>query len=417
MAVLLSKRKGWRPLAGVALVLGALVLGGAVLAACGGGDEGEEAATATEAAPATEGAGEATTAEAAEETAAADDGVTAAQAVVEETLQPVAWHTPGPAFTPASDLDGKKIYLIPNTTTSTFWQEVQRGLEEAGSSFGIEVVAFDPGGQIAEAARGIEEAIGQNADAIVIGSLPSAALAEPIKAATSAGIPVIVMFDVEEGPVTPEQQELGVYGNVGVCTTCLGEILAAYAVASTGGELTTASVTSPEIPPAKTQNDGYIAGVEEFCPDCTVEQVDVPLAEWSNQLGPAATSILADPAVNVMAPVWCDMVPLMVPAITAANAQGRINIVCQGANEQIMGLLAEGDFVKAVVGSPDAWYGWNAFDQVLRALSGQPPAEDSFLPIRLFTEANIGSVDLNASRDTWFEFDWRPDFEQLWGLS
>jgi ribose transport system substrate-binding protein len=330
----------------------------------------------------------------------------------------VKFVVPGPAFKLASDIRGKTIYIVPNTTTGTFWPPIIDGLKDAAAPFGVKVVAYDSQYTTAGGAKGIEQAIARKADAIIIGSLQSKALAAPIKAATKAGIPVVMMFDQEKGPVSAPQKALGIFGNVGTCDTCAGRVLAALAVVQSNGKANAVSITSPEIPPAKFQSEGFVKGIKEFCPTCKVKEVNVPLSAWSTQLASATTAAIADRGVNFIVPVFSDMNTFMLPAVHAGNAQDRVTMLSQGVGSAAMiELIKKDDVVRGIVGSPDPWYGWSAFDQVLRALSDRPPATNSFLPTRLFTQDNVGSLNLKAAPEKWFGLDWRPAFKKLWSQS
>jgi ribose transport system substrate-binding protein len=341
------------------------------------------------------------------------DGLARAKAVVKQSLAEVKFVAPGPAFKPTG-FEGKTVYLIPNYLAgSTFWQHAYAGLKEAASLFKVKAVGLDPRFSVSEAARLIEQAIGRKAGAIIIGSLPSASLAEPIKEAVKAGIPVIV-----EGETAAQTKKLGVYGVVNACYICLGRVMAAYAVASSGGKLSTVAVQSPEIPDNKLQNDGYVRGIKEFCPSCKVKTVDVPLAQWSSQLGPAATSIAADPDVTWVAPVWCDMAPFMLPAIRASNAADRLTIICQGAATGHLQLVKKQDILMALDTTPDPQWGWNGFDQALRAWSGLPAAKKSITPIRLIAKENMANV-FPKVQQSWYgkSFNLARGFKKLWGLT
>ncbi|MFE5940865.1 sugar ABC transporter substrate-binding protein [Streptomyces sp. NPDC056470] len=352
------------------------------------------------------------------------DGVAQAQAVVAEYLKPMKWQAPGPAFKPADNLDGT-VYIVPNTTKNYFFQQVIGGLTEAAGVFGMDVVAVETEGKISEAARGIREAVGRKAAAIVIGSLQSQALAQPIKEATAAGIPVITMFDKEEvgeqpqpnmSALSPEQAALGIFGDTEDCNTCMGRALAALAVAQSGGNANAVSIMFPEIPPSKYQSAGFLGGMKEFCPNCKTKETGFPISEVGTQLGPATSAALSDPKVNYLVPVFNFMVPMMTPVINAAGAAARATVITQGSDPEVLKMIKSGK-LGGLVASPDGWFGWNAFDQVLRALSGQPPAQDSYLPSRLITKENIDSIDINAPQAAWFGVDYRSELKKLWGLS
>ena len=341
----------------------------------------------------------------------------AAQQLVTSSLGPVKFQPPGPAFKANKNIAGRTIYMVPNTSDSTFWANIIGGLKQAAAPFHVRVVTVSADGTTAGGSRGVAEATAQKASAIVIGSLSSQAMAAPIKAAAAAHIPVVMMYDAWQGPVSPQQKALGIFGNTGVNDSSQGRILAAEAVVANKGHVNAVAISDPEIPPAQSQAEGFVKGVKEFCPSCSATIKDVPLADWSTQLSPATTSIVDNPAVNVIDPVFTDMNTYVLPAIASHGAASRVKVLGQGVDDpQVIEQIKNGQTF-ADDGAPDAFGGWLAFDQVLRAWSGQPPANNSYQPTRLFDSSNVGSINVKTPSADWFGADWTTDFQKLWGVS
>ena len=82
-----------------------------------------------------------------------------------------------------------------------------------------------------------------------------------------------------------------------------------------------------------------------------------------------------------------------------------------------LGLL--GALVKAVVRSTRPTRGWALTDEILRMATKAAPVTETF-PSRLFTAANIGSIEVSAaaqSSGAWFgDNSYQSDFEKLWGV-
>jgi hypothetical protein len=67
-----------------------------------------------------------------------------------------------------------------------------------------------------------------------------------------------------------------------------------------------------------------------------------------------------------------------------------------------LGRIQEGTALKAAIGSPNRWIAYAMADQILRALTGNPPAPDEAIPVRLFDRENIADVDPRAPEERWY---------------
>ena len=93
------------------------------------------------------------------------------------------------------------IAVIPKGTTHDYWKSVDAGAQQAGKELGVQI---DWKGALQESDRAGEIAIVQQfvsdkVSGIVIAPNDIAALAQPIKAATTAGIPVVVIDSAVNG--------------------------------------------------------------------------------------------------------------------------------------------------------------------------------------------------------------------------
>jgi ribose transport system substrate-binding protein len=344
----------------------------------------------------------------------------AAETALREASQPLKFIPPGPKFQPNVEADrGKTIALVSTALSYPFSQQLLSGIEQAAGLFGMKVQGYDSGGDPTTAARQIAQAVGSGAAAIVIQSIPTSLLAAPIKSATDHGIPVIQLFETEQGTPTAEQAAAGVFGNVSFCYSCGGALMADFAVAQLGSKVNAVLISSPEIAVVKLEVNGFVDQLKKLCTTCAWRQVQVPVAQWATGVQPAATSAVADPKVNVIAPVFDALDSYVLAGVSAGNATGRVKIVSYNATQTGLVDLRNGGIIGNAGGS-QTWAGWAAMDQVLRALSKKPPASDAIVPNRVFTQAMAKSLDLSSKTDLdqWFgNPDYRNGFKALWGLS
>ncbi len=187
-------------------VLAPVVALSLVLAACGGDDEGDTAATGED--TAAETGGEDTAAETAAEETAAE---TAAEETAAETGgEDTAAETGGDDTVTATQGGDLTFHMITHSDDGPFWSVVKRGMDAACADLAVDCVwagsVNDPGVQV----QLIETAIAEGADGIA-SSLPSPdQLIGPLQEAVGAGIPVITLNSGSN-----DYQEIGALTHVG----------------------------------------------------------------------------------------------------------------------------------------------------------------------------------------------------------
>lgn len=346
------------------------------------------------------------------------DGVATAKNAVAALEAPVRFAAPGPAISVGSRLKGKTIYMVANGLNFPFVQAMLGALKEGASAVGADVVAVDGAGDTSKAANLVEQGIGRKVDVIVIQSFPAEQLTASLKSAKAAGIPVIEVSGRD--PQLPDEQlkSVGVSAIASFCYRCAGEQMAQFAVADSGGKVNSVLFDVPEIGVSKLERDGYTSALSKLCPSCKVEVVQAPLAQWSSNL-PSLTSssLLRDPSINYLVPLYDAMVGLMEPAVARAQASN-VKIVTYNATKPALTLLSKKQLVAGDVGGMNAWLGWATMDQIARVLTGAQPAADTKIPHRLFSGANISSVDLNQAEPAWYgQINLAVEYKKLWGLS
>jgi ribose transport system substrate-binding protein len=82
-------------------------------------------------------------------------------------------------------------------------------------------------------------------------------------------------------------------------------------------------------------------------------------------------------------------------------------------------MLKNKQFLTADVGASPIFEGWVEADAVLRLMAHQS-VPDSTIPIRLFTQDNIGSLQLTSAAENTGEWygptDFAAGFTKLWGV-
>jgi ABC-type sugar transport system substrate-binding protein len=324
----------------------------------------------------------------------------------------------GPSFHAKQDLKGKTLYFIGVGLEYPFVIQVDDGIKAAAAIFGMKVVAEDAQASSVVAARQISQAVSQGAAAIVVEGIDAGALHSAIAQAAAAHIPVVIGGDADTGGPSGDEPK-GVFGNASASYYNAGQMMAEIAVAKLG-TVHAVFITSSDQTNSAPEYSGFTTELKTLCSACTVTSTNVPESAWATGVGPATTTAISNPTVNVLAILFDAELPLALPSIRSAGASSRVKVVSYNATLPGLQSLAQGNPVIGDPGASNIWDGWQLFDQVLRALNGLPPAPGE-LPNRAFLPATAQTLSLTNSASlgtSWFmNGDIKTFYMQEWGLS
>ncbi|MCK9904405.1 substrate-binding domain-containing protein [Frankia sp. Cpl3] len=328
-----------------------------------------------------------------------------------------AYKDPGPAVTGVSSLAGKTVWYIPLSSQITTTQLVQTSLAEALGTAHIDVHACSGDANPSTIAGCITSAINGKAAGVVFDSIVAGFVAEGIRQLKAAHIPVVIANEPNPDGDSPGDASLAyVPGNPMQAL----QVLAQWIAEDSHGKAAVLinEVTDAPPPIAYVQN-GFIPALKSACSSCTVTVNKIQSANYS--LIPSSTSaaLISNPTTDY---VVSEFDAFAAPTQQGVQQTGKLNAV-KGASAG--GLLAQlqtlksGTFLRADVGTNFAYQGWAMADQLLRLLTGAAPITYQ-VPLRLFTAANIGSLDLTnqaqISGDWYGSTAYKQMFTRLWGL-
>lgn len=344
--------------------------------------------------------------------------VSEAQSLAKKAVAPISnWQPAGQPFD-ASKAKGKSMFYISVSLSIPFEQYMLQGMKEGAAIVGATAVGFDAKSSVAEATRGVGEAIQAKAGVIFIDGFPPTLLAPAIAQAKAAGIPVLTANSQEAGPLLPGYPD-GVVGSATHSFATPGKIEADWIVADSKGNANIIYLRSADVPViTDSEKDAFVNELNRLCSSCKVQVVDVPTSQWSQLTPKTASMIRANPNVNYFVPDFDGEVIFMVPGVTSANAQSKVKIVSFNATPSVMQNLKQHYVVAAETGGPNLLQGWAFADEGLRVLAGQQPLNDLNIPTRLFDATNIDSIDLSLQESEWYGVgDYRAKFKRQWGVS
>jgi ribose transport system substrate-binding protein len=349
---------------------------------------------------------------------ASSANVAKAQQLVKQAEAPLtSWQPAGQPFD-ASKARGKSMWFISASLSIPFEQYMVEGMKEGAATVGASVVGFDAKSSVAEATRGIEQAVQAKAGVIFVDGFPPSLFAPAIAQAKQAGIPVLTANSQEAGPVLPGYPD-GVVGSATHSFATPGKIEADWIVADSKGNANIIYLRSSDVPViTDAEKDSFVNELKQLCSSCKVQVVDVPTSQWSNLTPKTASLIRANPSVNYYVPDFDGEVIFMVPGVTSANAQSKVKIVSFNATPSVMQNLKQQYVVAAETGGPNLLQGWAFADEGLRVLSGQKPLDDLNIPTRLFDASNINTIDLSQQESQWYgPLDYQNKYKKQWGVA
>ncbi len=343
--------------------------------------------------------------------AAAD--LDAARALVEQYSQKPTWTPPGPAFDAAACMADKKMFVIPLTNANPFNATISAGMVEAAEVVGFELRPWETQLDPAQWIAGINTAVAEGFDLIDLqGGLPPEFLQPQIMEARAAGTLVTATHNWDATTQTvPDFMD----GAANVDYVTVGEIIAAWTMVQTDGQVNALVLGPDEITPTAPLRDAIIGYLEANCPDCTTTYVNTPVNEWATKIQPAVQSaLLSDPTINYVLPVYDSMSQFIVPAIQIAGSDAKI--VSFNGTPFVLDMMRDGDIVEMNVGESLGWVGYAGVDANMRLLCGLEPVTRLNTPAYIFTDENVEEAGVPATFNDGYGDVHVEGFKALWGV-
>ena len=240
------------------------------------------------------------------------------------------WAAPGPPVD-VSKLKGKRVFVIPEAP-NPFNENIQNTYQQVFNAAGVKWAYYANQGLISQWVAGMDEAIAQRPDLIMLSAAPDPRVLQPqLRAAKAAGIPVeVTQFYDQSTPPPPAclacsagvtALTTGPYNNGGAAE-------ADWIINDSHGHARVLIIMAPDVIPTP----GILAAMEQeyrtYCPGCSYKVIDVPIAQWNTTLqGQVQSALLADPSINYIDAEGDGMCTSVVPAVQAVGRTGRVKVV------------------------------------------------------------------------------------------
>ncbi|MWV59339.1 sugar ABC transporter substrate-binding protein [Rathayibacter sp. VKM Ac-2754] len=319
-----------------------------------------------------------------------------------------------------SGIAGKTIFNIPNSSAVPYITAVDEEGAAVAESYGATWVEYTNQGTPNEHTAGIDQAISQGADLILLSQGVNGELIIPaLERAQAAGIPVVISHTYQNGDELPEDLQPLIAAQITAPFNESGALNADWAIKETQGEGDMLIITSAEVPPS----DGIVAAMQaefdEYCPGCSVKVVNVPVADWATKIATTVQSELqVNPNLDYVLPVYDSMTLYVESGVTAAGKVGSVFTSSFNGTPDVMKIMQEGDVLTMDIGENVQWLAWATLDQVGRVLTGAPIVEDGNqeTPLKVFTKDNVDEAGTPPVAGQGYGDAYVAGYQALWGL-
>ncbi|MEH6523528.1 substrate-binding domain-containing protein [Sulfitobacter sp.] len=328
---------------------------------------------------------------------ASADAVSDAIAYVEAISQPnPPWS--GPTTGPVAQAEKIIVYVSADQRNGGALG-VSEGVAEAVEAIGWTLRIMDGQGSVSGRSAALQQAIALQPDGIILGTVDANEQAQAIIQAHEAGIVIVGWHSTAS---TGPSDVHPIFTNITTDPLEISRAAASLAVADSNGTAGVVIFTDSAYEIAIAKSDA-IAEVISACEGCSILSIeDTPLADASTRMPPLTNALLQRYGDEWTYSLTINDLPFdfMAPAlISAGKPQGGFprNISAGDGSEAAFQRIQQDFYQYATVAEPLNLHGWQAVDEMNRALAGEDHS-GFVIPVHLFTPENInedGGADLS----------------------
>jgi ribose transport system substrate-binding protein len=328
------------------------------------------------------------------------------------------WAYPGDPFD-AKKAAGGTIFTIQENSTNPFTNTIIAGMKDVADRIGMTLVDYPNQGQRTQWIQGVQQAISQKVDVIVLvgGTIGPISFEEQAAAAERAGIPIVTVVDRD----LTQNAELHTAARVGQPYAEAARLDVDWIIAQTRCRANVLVITSNELIAGDINSVAAQDEFDRFCGHgCTAKFVNVPLSEWATRIGTTTqTEVASNPHLNYVYPLYDAMSQFVVPAIQLGGGITRVKVATFNGTPGILRMMQTGNTVQMIVGENETHLGYAAMDQAMRLMIGVHPIADGDygIPLRVFDDSNVDATGVPPEYGVGYGTQWRAGFLKAWGLS
>jgi ribose transport system substrate-binding protein len=276
----------------------------------------------------------------------------------------------GPTSGPKA-VAGKNIVYISCGAFNQICVSVGKSVAEAADKIGWKLTSIDGKGSATGWLSAWNQALALKPDGIIAFTSADAVQA-PIQEAKTMGIPVVgILASSKPGPVPAE----GLFANVSQDPTAVGTAEAQYAIAKSKGTARAVIVYDALYAIARYKAEGMKAAIEA-CGGCKMlEYVNTPAAQIQQNAGQLISSWVtkygSEPIwILTVGDVFADF--LVSPLRSGGIDASKVMIVAADGFPSAYSRIRKDDYQVATAPQPHTELAYQAVDEMVRALAGQP---------------------------------------------
>lgn len=261
-------------------------------------------------------------------------------------------------------------------------------LKQAAEYWGWDQQKIDIGLTPEEVKAGWERAVRAEPDAVVATGFPRVIFDQELSELAARDTKVIDGFVADP----PGDGITAVFSGTST-SEAIGEAFANWVVAEKGEDANILYVTSSTFPTLGDVTNGWDRKIEELCPDCPVDKLDVPATAIGGDLPEQIVAELrSNPDINYIVVDEGNMMLGLPEALRAAGVTD-VPVIGQYPSETTVEYLKDGSIVKAIVMTQQADAMWQAADVLARALAGDTFEPDQpTSPVWIVTPKTAGKL-------------------------
>ena len=344
---------------------------------------------------------------------AASAGVAYAKAQVATYEKvPAQVTAPGPALKNEASLHGKPVWFIPLGINIPYFAAVTAGAEAAGQAAGVKLHVCDGNLNPSTITTCMNQAITSGAAGVIADGFTPGFVQQGVNNLAAHHIPLVDADHAQGGG----NDTLSYLGNNSYLQS---QLAADWIIANSGGKADILAIENTEDPVTSSfLTQGGLPEFTKHCPGCKVKVIKTT-AEQLNLLPSAIdTALVQDPKINYMFPEFDEDAGATIGGLQQSSHASSVKLSSATALLPDLQRIRSGSFQYADAGNNPAFVGWAALDQLMRMMLKMAPINNELVPVRLFDQANIGSVALTSAAfqsGAWYgNTGYQQMFESLW---
>jgi ribose transport system substrate-binding protein len=348
---------------------------------------------------------------------AASSGVAQAKTTVKSLTPPAQPVTISSKSVNGSLLRGKTVTYVPIDYEIPYFHTVEAGLSNALSKVGATLDTCDAASSPSTASQCLQTAANQGSAAVVVNSIPPAFAPSGFAALAAKKIPVIFLDQATTQKAQNSSQAL-VFGNSQSNPVAWGKYAAATIVADSNGQANVLLIDIGVSPQFHEAVVSATANILKLCHSCLVTVSTVTTGSEQEAETVVSSAMISHPNINYISTIG-GLQPGVASGLQDAHATSKVRFIGITESLSAMQLLQSNSGVYSIVGTNPYFEGWASADQVIRMVAKQTPISSYDIPMRIFTQSNVGSLTLNQQAEnspSWYGGgNWEAAFEKSWG--